>query len=104
MSEDGGGGLNEGVALVADDGFGEGGAFEFGEVGFGVEEFELGGGTGHEEVDDGFGLGFDGGSLRGQGAALKRVGEEGGCGDFAEADTAFTEEVAAGEGSLKRHG
>ncbi len=88
-AEDGGVGLNEGVSLVADDGFWEGGAFEFGKVGFRVEEFELGGGASHEEVDDGFGFCFDGGSLGGKGAALKGVGEEGGGGDFSEADAAF---------------
>ena len=96
-AKDGGIGLDEGVALVADDGFGKGRAFEFGEVGFGVEEFELGGGSGHEEVNDGFGAGFD---LRGfwfVGTGSEVIGEEGGGGDLAEANAAFAEEVAAGE-------
>lgn len=96
-AEDGGVGLDKGVALVADDGGGEGGAFELGEVGLGVEELELTRGPGHEEVDDGFGLWFDLGKFWFEGASLQGVGEEGGGGDFSKAEGAFAEEVAAGE-------
>ena len=99
-AEDGGVGLDEGVALVSDDGFGKGRAFEFGEVGLGVEEFELTWGTGHEEMDDGLGFGPDRGRFWRKGAADEVVGEEGGGGDFSEAETAFVEEVAAGEWGL----
>ena len=88
-------GLDEGVALVADNGFGKRGALKFGEVGFGVEELELGRRTGHEEVDDSLGARFD---LRGFGFEISRVqvlGEERGGGDLAEANTTFAEEVAS---------
>ena len=94
-AHDGGVGLDEGVALVADDGLGEGGAFVLGEFGFGVEEFELTWGTGHEEMDDGLGFGPDRGRFWRKGAADEVVGEEGGGGDFSEAEAAFVEEVAA---------
>ena len=94
-SHDGGIGLDEGVTLISDDGFREGFAFVFGEFGLRVEEFELGRGAGHEEVDDGLGFGFVLGGGRGEGACGEVVGEEGGGGNFAEANAAFAEEVAS---------
>ena len=64
-------------------------------MGFGVKEFELGGGAGHEEVDDRLGFRFVGGGFRGERAGGELVGEKGGGGDLSEADAAFAEEVAA---------
>jgi hypothetical protein len=56
-AEDGGVGADEGVALVSVDGGGEGLALHFCELGFVVEEVELGGGACHEEVDHALGAG-----------------------------------------------
>ena len=49
--------IDEGVALSFEDGFGHAAAVVFGEERFVIEEVELAGGTGHEEVDDAFGFG-----------------------------------------------
>ena len=62
-------------------------AVEFGELGFMLEEVELGRAALHEEVDDAFGLGGEVGLAR---------GEEIGQGVAAEAQGAEREEVAAG--------
>lgn len=103
-SENGGVGLDEGVSLIADDGLGERGAFQFGEVGFGVEEFKLGWGAGHEEVDDGFRFGLGVSRAWFEAAPGKGVGEKAGGGNLAKTDPAFAEEVAAGEWVLIEHG
>jgi hypothetical protein len=95
---------DEGEPLTASDGGRQGLAVHPGEFRLGVEKVEVAGGTGHEEVDDGFGFArivrlpglhwIDGsGSGVGEGAFGKEAGE----GDLAEADPAIAEEVAAGE-------
>jgi len=106
-AEHGGIGSDEGVALAADDGRREWFAFESGELGFVVEEFELAGGTGHEQVDDPLRLWrevrlareerggrVDGG---GEGAAGEAIGEKAGEGDLSEAHAASAEEMPPGD-------
>ncbi len=81
---------HSGDALALGDGVGEGFFEAFVEVGFVVEEVELGGGAGHEEEDDAFGFGFWGGP--GGGGLGGEVAEDGG----AEAHGGGVEELAAG--------
>jgi hypothetical protein len=106
-SEHGGVGPDEGIALAADDGGWERLAFEAGELGFVVEEFELAGCAGHEQVDDAFGLGGEVGLARkeggrridgrGEGAPGELVREQACEGDLAEANAAPAEEVPSGD-------
>ncbi len=96
----GGIGADEGEALAVSDGWGQGFAVHAGEGGLGVKEVEMAGGAGHEEVDDGFGLAAEGAWLGVEGVEGIEgggggIGEEAGEGDFAEADAAVAEEVAA---------
>ena len=105
-AHDGGIGADKGEPLTVSDGWGQRLAVHAGEFRLGVEEVQMAGGPGHEEVDDGFGFsrivrlsGLHGieGSGGGGGVGEGAFGEEAGEGDFAKADTAVTEEVAAGE-------
>ena len=104
-AHDGGIGADKGEPLTVSDGWGQRLAVHAGEFRLGVEEVQMAGGPGHEEVDHGFGFsrivrlsglhGIEGSG--GGGVGEGAFGEEAGEGDFAKADTAVTEEVAAGE-------
>ena len=59
-------GADEGQALACGDGSRQGFAVHFGQVRLEVEEVEMAGGTGHEEVDDGLGLAWKLRGMRGQ--------------------------------------
>ena len=102
-SQHGGVGTDERVALAVDDRRREGLAFQLGQLGLVVEELELRGRAGHEEVDDRFGLGRmvrQAGDLARAGggeAAHGAVGHEGSQGDLTDAEGAFLEEVPAGD-------
>jgi hypothetical protein len=81
-AEHGGVGADEGVALAADDRWREGLALELGELRLVVEEVELAGGAGHEQVNDGLGLAL----------VMRRFGGEdvsgsGSCASFARQGT-----------------
>jgi hypothetical protein len=104
--------LDEGVALVFDDIGGDGLAVVLREGGLVIEQVELRGRAGHEEVDDAFGFWREVRVARCEGILGRRrwkmedgrwrcggegsVAEEQRCeGDFADADAALREEVAA---------
>ena len=102
-SEDGGVGTDERITLAVDDRGREGLALQLGQLGLVVEEFELRGRAGHEEVDDRLGLGRvvrQAGDLARTGggeAAHGAVGHQGSEGDLTDAEGAFLEEVPAGD-------
>src|SRR5262245_48521130 len=95
---------DEGVALRADDFGWQRPAFELGQLGLVIEQIELAGSAGHEEVNHRLrfrcevrrprdeAAGWLGGSSR----LMHRGRKERRSGDFAESDAAFVEEVAAG--------
>jgi hypothetical protein len=98
---------DEGVPLAADDFGGDRLTFDLGQFGLIVEQVELARSAGHEEVDDGLGLRsemrrarrervFGSGGGTGGGGRIRAGSQERGGGDFAEADTAVVEEMAAG--------
>ena len=102
-TEYGGVRADERIALAVDDRGREGLAFKLRELGLIIEELELRRGAGHEEVDDRLGLRGVVGQTRAHAGAGGRetphraVGDEGGEGDLADADTAILEEVATGD-------
>ena len=102
-TQHGGVGADERVALSVDDRGREGLAFQFGQFGLVVEELELRGSAGHEQVDDRLGFGRmvrQAGDLARAGggeAPHGSVGHQGGEGDLADAEGALLEEIPAGD-------
>ena len=85
-------------------------ALELGQRRLGVEQVELAGCAGHEQVDDALRLGCevrrsrrqrilaDARGGRAERARGERVGQQAGQGDLADADAALPKEMAAGDG------
>ena len=98
------------IPLTADDRGRERFAFELGQCRLGVEEVELAGCAGHEQVDDALRLRCEMRRFRCQRIvadsragepnelARERIGQQAGQGDLADADTALPKEMAAGHG------
>ena len=103
-AHDGSVGLDEGVTLIADNGFRERLAFEFAEVGLRVEKLELGRSSGHKEVDDGFGLRFLERDFWSERASGEVVREQGCCCNFSKADSAFIQKVPSRDRVVIKHG
>ena len=103
-------GADERIALTADDRGRQRLAFEPGQRGLVVEQVELAGCAGHEQVDDALRLGgevrrsrrqrimADARGGRAERARRERIGQQAGQGDLADADAALPEEMAAGHG------